>query len=223
MTEFALIETRTINNARVDGYYHDKEAWFTRYQIGLALGYEYPVEAVGRIHNRHRDRLNQFSRVSQIDTPSGVQEGYVYSRRGVLEICRWSRQPKADEVMDALYDMAESVLEKGYYSCMSDTDLFWMLVNKCLDNPSIESRLNKNFIGGMKKLRLNEEKENARDIIDDYNRQCEAILKKYKKCPSEDFNKEVESCTQDALKSIEELCPHLEIMGMRKSGIRIKQ
>ena len=92
MTEFALIETRTINNALVDGFYHNKEAWFTRSQIGAALEYDEPVKAIGVIHSRHRDRLDSFSRVLHFDTPSGIQEGYVYSFRGVLEICRWSRR-----------------------------------------------------------------------------------------------------------------------------------
>lgn len=120
MNELKLVEQRTINNVLVDGYYGSEEAWFTRFQIGEALEYEFPVEAIGKIHNRHKERLNQFSRVSQVDLPSGgVQEGFVYSIRGVLEICRWSKQPKADMVMDALYDMAESVVKKGYYTVMS--------------------------------------------------------------------------------------------------------
>lgn len=114
-----LIETRTINNVLVDGYYGDKIAWFTRFQIGSALEYDDPQNAITIIHKRHKERLDKFSRECQIDTPSGTQVGFVYSIRGVLEICRWSKQPKADMVMDALYDMAESVIEKGYYTVMS--------------------------------------------------------------------------------------------------------
>lgn len=37
-----LIETRTINNALVNGYYGKKEAWFTRDEIGSVLGYADP-------------------------------------------------------------------------------------------------------------------------------------------------------------------------------------
>lgn len=119
MNELTLIEQRTVNNITVDGYYADKEAWFTRYQIGSALEYADPQHAITLIHNKHKERLDKFSRESQIETPSGKQKGFVYSIRGVLEICRWSKQPKADMVMDALYDMAESVMEKGYYTVMS--------------------------------------------------------------------------------------------------------
>lgn len=37
-----LIETRTINDALVNGYYGKKEAWFTRDEIGSVLGYAAP-------------------------------------------------------------------------------------------------------------------------------------------------------------------------------------
>lgn len=119
MKELVLVEQRTVNNVLVDGYYGSKEAWFTRFQIGEALEYADPQHSITLIHNKHKERLDNFSRRSQIETPSGRQEGFVYSIRGVLEICRWSKQPKADMVMDALYDMAESVMEKGYYTVMS--------------------------------------------------------------------------------------------------------
>lgn len=114
-----LIETRTINLALVDGYYDGEQAWFTRSQIGEALGYDDPQNAITIIHRRHKERLDKFSRGCQIDTPSGTQDGFVYNFKGVMEICRWSKQPKADEVMDALYDMAESVVKNGYYTIMS--------------------------------------------------------------------------------------------------------
>lgn len=119
MKELVLVEQRNVNNVLVDGYYGSKEAWFTRFQIGEALEYADPQHSITLIHNQHKERLDNFSRRSQIETPSGRQEGFVYSTRGVLEICRWSKQPKADMVMDALYDMAESVTEKGYYTVMS--------------------------------------------------------------------------------------------------------
>ena len=123
-----LVETRNINNVFVDGFYCDDEAWFTRRQIGEALGYDDPVKAIGVIHLRHKERLDGFSRVLQIEVPlGGTQEMWAYSIEGVLEICRWSRQPKADMVMDALYGMAKSVLRKGYFSLMSDEDLYHAL------------------------------------------------------------------------------------------------
>lgn len=77
----------------------------------------------------------------QFDTPAGKREGYVYNLKGVLEICRWSRQPKADMVMDALYDMAMEVMEKGYYSTLSDIDLLNILADKCIETGNTDKVL----------------------------------------------------------------------------------
>lgn len=41
-------------------------------------------------------------------TPSGVQEAFIYSQRGVFEICRWSQQLKADAFMDWVWDIVEA-------------------------------------------------------------------------------------------------------------------
>lgn len=125
--DLTLVLTQHINNVPVDGYYGDKTAWFTRTQIGSALEYDDPQNAITLIHKRHRERLDMFSRRCQFDTPSGQQEGYMYSFKGVLEICRWSKQPKANMVMDALYDMAEEVVRKGYFTNMPKEVLFEQL------------------------------------------------------------------------------------------------
>lgn len=72
----------------------------TREQIGAALGYANPRESIKNIHMRHRERLDQLSvvlklRVAQTDTPSGgAQDTILYTRKGIMEICRWSQQPK---------------------------------------------------------------------------------------------------------------------------------
>lgn len=127
----SLIETRTINNTAVDCYLDEKTSYFTREQIGLALEYEDPSRQIARIHNRHKERLDQFSDVVKLTTTDGkAYDTFIYSTRGMLEICRWSRQPRADMVMDALYNMAEEVLTKGYFSLMSDEALATLLDEK---------------------------------------------------------------------------------------------
>lgn len=131
-----LIETRTINDTLVNGYYGEKEAWFTRNEIGSALEYADPQNAITIIHRKHKERLDGFSRWCQFNTPSGIQEGYVYNIRGVFEICRWSKQPKANMVMDALYDMAESVARTGFYSVLPDQELIDLLVKRQSENPT---------------------------------------------------------------------------------------
>lgn len=105
-----LIETRTINDALVNGYYGKKEAWFTRDEIGSVLGYADPRQSIANIHNRHKERFSDKSvQINLICTDGKSYDTTVYNFKGVMEICRWSKQPKADMVMEALYDMAESV------------------------------------------------------------------------------------------------------------------
>ena len=176
----ALIESRTINNALVDGFYGDAESWFTRTQIGQALEYANPQHAITLIHGKHKERLDLFSRWSQFETPSGVQEGYMYSFRGVLEICRWSRQPKADMVMDALYDMAESVKTKGYFSVMSDEELLTHLAIKVLDGGKI---ITASAIESKSQEILNEERVIAAETMTDYIKRRDEMLLKYKRNP----------------------------------------
>lgn len=132
-----LVLQKTINNTLVDGYADNAEAWFTRTQIGELLEYDRPQHAILNIHNRHKERLNLFSRWSQIETPSGVQDGYLYNIRGVFEICRWSKQPKADEIMDKLYDMAEEVIRKGYYTAIPETQLAEILIANMNDKDKL--------------------------------------------------------------------------------------
>lgn len=130
-----LVESRIINLVSVDGYYDQDRAWFTREQIGATLGYEDAGKAIDLIHRRNKDRLDKFSMTVQMTAKDGkTREMVVYNLRGVMEICRWSNQPKADEVMDELYDMAEAVAEKGYYSYMSDEQLLELLKARVAKN-----------------------------------------------------------------------------------------
>ena len=130
-----LVESRIINLVSVDGYYDNERAWFTREQIGATLGYEDAGKAIDLIHRRNKDRLDKFSMTVQMTAKDGkTREMVVYNLRGVMEICRWSNQPKANEVMDELYDMAEAVAEKGYYSYMSDEQLLELLKARVAKN-----------------------------------------------------------------------------------------
>lgn len=82
----------------------------TREQVGIALEYENPKKAIAHIHQRNRDRLDRFSGGLNLVPPenktnsrgsgSGPQFTTIYTLRGVMEICRLSRQPKADAFMD---------------------------------------------------------------------------------------------------------------------------
>lgn len=89
------------------------EFYMTRRQIGEALGYVKADDAIQQIHDRNKDRLDPLSTTLTL----GVVEGNrwvnrntrVYTLRGVMEICRFSRQPNADKFMDFVWDVMESL------------------------------------------------------------------------------------------------------------------
>ena len=85
----------------------------TREQIGTALEYGDPVRTIAKIHDRNADRLNPLSSVVSLTTEVGdytqQRETFVYTLRGVMEICRFSRQPKADKFMDFVWDVMDSL------------------------------------------------------------------------------------------------------------------
>lgn len=133
-----LILSRIVNGVSVDGYYGDKLAWFTREQIGSALEYSNPRLSIANIHNRHKDRFVGKSGVIKLITPDGkFNDTWLYNFKGVLEICRWSKQPKADMVMDALYDMAEEVSRRGYLSTIPDSEVVRLYKERKAANPAL--------------------------------------------------------------------------------------
>ena len=86
------------------------DVFVTREQIGRALEYASPSNAIRKIHERNFDRIQKFSSIAQVDlTFGGRQEVYLYNAKGVYEICRWSRQPKADIFMDWVWDLLEGI------------------------------------------------------------------------------------------------------------------
>ena len=118
MKDLKLIKSEKFNDLECDFYKDENEDIFvTRYQIGKALQYSNPSRAISDIHNRHKERLDKFSRCTQIALPSGgVQEVYVYNAKGIYEICRYSNQAKADMFYDFVYDVLEEIRKTGGYN-----------------------------------------------------------------------------------------------------------
>lgn len=122
MSNFQLVTTKHFNGIEFDCYKDTQEQdaqdfWATREQIGQALEYAEPRISIANIHNRHNERLDKFSSVINLITPEGgTQPTTIYSFRGLLEICRYSNMPKADAVMDFLYDIADEIRRTGSYN-----------------------------------------------------------------------------------------------------------
>ena len=73
-----------------------------------------PQKAIDKIHERNKDRLDKFSttvKLTRVEEGRAVTRSVtVYSFMGFLEICRYSNQPRANAVMDFLWEVADSIL-----------------------------------------------------------------------------------------------------------------
>ena len=108
--ELSLVKQADFNGVTCNFYrdFNADEMYMTREQIGRALGYSDPRKAIEKIHRRNADRMDKYSTVTKLGTVDGKQRNaVVYSPKGVYEICRWSRQPKADAFMDWVWDMVD--------------------------------------------------------------------------------------------------------------------
>lgn len=142
MNNLKLITTENFEDGVVENgipcdFWKDvnEEYFITREQIGRALGYSNPQKAIQKIHLKHKDRLDRFSciikseisRSSQnedsfesrhpqtggIDSNGSIQERTFYSHKGVMEICRWSRQPVADKFMDWVWGVIDDLIAES--------------------------------------------------------------------------------------------------------------
>lgn len=130
-----VITSKPFGALNVDVYQNDKHQYYmTREQIGAALEYGNPKVAIMNIHTRNSDRLDKFCSVLNLSTEVGnhtqMRQTYVYSLRGVMEICRFSRQPKADAFMDFCWDIMESLMSG----------------DSVLATPKMDAALSKEFI-----------------------------------------------------------------------------
>jgi len=99
-----LITTETFGDLSCNFYRNmNDDILLTREQIGLALEYSDPMVAIGKIHKRHKDRLDNFSFTILVNG----HETFYYSEKGIMEICRWSKSDKANQFMDWVWDIVE--------------------------------------------------------------------------------------------------------------------
>lgn len=108
MSNLKLVTTENFGNLESNFYRNmNDDILLTREQIGQALEYSNPSTAIKNLHRKHKDRLDLFSvRIklggiqNEPTSKSEEQERVYYTQRGIMEICRWSRQPLANKFMD---------------------------------------------------------------------------------------------------------------------------
>lgn len=106
MTNLKLITTETFGDLSCNFYRNmNDDILLTREQIGQALEYKRPDDAIYRIHKRHQDRLDNLS----ICLSDGLgHDLYYYTEKGIMEICRWSNSKRANEFMDWVWNVIEA-------------------------------------------------------------------------------------------------------------------
>lgn len=116
MNNLKLMKTENFENEISCDFWVDinGEYFITREQIGTALGYSKPEIAISKIHNRHKNRLDKYSTLTNLGRVEGgryvERERVLYSRKGIMEICRWSDKPLADKFMDWCWEVIDNLI-----------------------------------------------------------------------------------------------------------------
>lgn len=110
MKDFVIEEKKKFGRLCCDVYRKGDEFFVTREQIGRALGYKNPKQSIYDIHKANKERLDKLSTVRKTLTVDGKErETVLYSAKGIYEICRWSKQPKANDFFDFMYEILEGL------------------------------------------------------------------------------------------------------------------
>lgn len=100
----------------------NNDVFMTREQIGQALEYSNPRKAIGNIHERNKERLDKFSSTLNLRTEAGIRETVIYNEKGIYEILRYSKQPKADAFYDWVYDLLSKLRKSEYQVIKPNTE-----------------------------------------------------------------------------------------------------
>lgn len=151
-----LITTETFDDLPYNFYRNNNNEYLlTREQIGEALEYSNPSKAIQMIHLKHKDRLEPLciriksntctdqsqtegSRdLNKTNVENLITERVYYTQRGIMEICRWSRQPKANNFMDWTWDIIEAYrnneLNNLSFSSSNSQNISTEITNQIID------------------------------------------------------------------------------------------
>lgn len=135
MNNLKLVETDVFNEIATCDFWcnANNEYLVTREQIGRALGYSNPTNAIKNIHLKHKERLDKFSTQLTLGYVEGdryvERERILYNRKGIMEICRWSRQPLADKFMDWCWEIMDRLISNSLNTVTLSREEYSMIVN----------------------------------------------------------------------------------------------
>ena len=105
-------------------FYVDEEnnIYMSRTQIGYALQYKQPQNAITIIHKRYPELLDRESvEIDRVNMTPPIKHHrnnekiFMYNEKGIYTIVRKSNQPVADEYFDWVYETIRSIKQNGYY------------------------------------------------------------------------------------------------------------
>lgn len=205
-----VITSKPFGALNVDVYQNDKHQYYmTREQVGKALEYGNPYNAITVIHKRNADRLDPLSTSVKLSLVEGnrtvEREIACYSLRGVMEICRLSRQPKADAFMDFCWDIMESLMR-------GDSVLATPQMDAALSKEFIDVRLHALF-DSMKSLQseLNSTRKNLSDQIEEAratSNEALNVISSVSQCVHQIKDKQLD----DAIRSTRNFTPRKDVM-----------
>lgn len=124
MMDLTKVASHPFNSVVCDFYKNEEgNIFMTREQIGKALEYANPNDAIDKIHTKHAERMIGVSSTSklEVEVHNGnnsyyqTRDVWFYSQKGIFEICRHSRQPKANVFMDWVWDVVEQIMKHGRF------------------------------------------------------------------------------------------------------------
>lgn len=135
--KLTLVKQGNLLGTKCDFYVdEDNNIYMSRTQIGYALQYKNPSDAIRNIHARHYKRLDNFSvevTTDQIERVSKHQSKdkltFMYKAQGIFEICRHSNQNVADDFYDYVYGIVIEITQNGYYIA-DEKDKKWLGIRK---------------------------------------------------------------------------------------------
>ena len=128
-----LVKQGDFFGTKCDFYVNEAgDIFMSRTQIGYALKYKQPQNAITIIHKRYPELLKgksvELDRVNLTPSPQYLRNNekiFMHNERGIYDIVRKSNQPVADEYFEWVFEVIQSIKQNGYYIA-SEKDEKWL-------------------------------------------------------------------------------------------------
>lgn len=128
-----LVKQGDFLGTKCDFYVDENDnIYMSRTQIGYALQYKQPQNAITIIHKRYPDLLKdksvELDRVNLTPTPKYLRNNekvFMYTETGIYDIVRKSNQPVADKYFEWVFATIQSIKKNGFY-IVSEKDKKWL-------------------------------------------------------------------------------------------------